>query len=81
VVLGNPIESSRIRPPAEEVRHERRRQEQPRITGPQADQPDPAYEVRDWAEHFGVSEEALRAAVGKVGSSAARVAKELGKAA
>ena len=39
------------------------------------------YEVRDWAERFGVGEDELRAAVGQVGSSAARVAEELGKAA
>lgn len=37
------------------------------------------YEVRDWAEHFGVSEDELRRAAGKVGSSADAVARELGK--
>ena len=37
------------------------------------------YEVRDWRQRFGVSEEELRAAVGKVGSSAEAVARELGK--
>ena len=37
------------------------------------------YEVRDWSKRFGVTEEELRAAVGKVGSSAEAVARELGK--
>ena len=37
------------------------------------------YEVRDWAKRFGVSEDELRAAATKVGSSAAAVARELGK--
>ena len=37
------------------------------------------YEVRDWSARFGVSEEQLRAAVGKVGNSAEAVARELGK--
>ena len=35
------------------------------------------YEVRDWARKFGVSEEQLRAAVGKVGSQADDVEREL----
>ena len=39
------------------------------------------YEVRDWAKHFGVSEDELRAVVGRVGSSAEKVAREFGKAA
>jgi hypothetical protein len=38
-----------------------------------------AYEVRDWAQKLGVSEEALKAAARKVGPMAADVAKELGK--
>ena len=37
------------------------------------------YEVRDWSKRFGVSEEELRAAAEKVGSSAEAVARELGK--
>jgi hypothetical protein len=37
------------------------------------------YEVRDWAKKFSVSEEELRAVVGRVGSSADAVARELGK--
>ena len=37
------------------------------------------YEVRDWAKHFNVSEEELRRAAEKVGSSAEAVARELGK--
>ncbi|MGZ9114348.1 MAG: DUF3606 domain-containing protein [Brevundimonas sp.] len=35
------------------------------------------YEVRDWSEKFGVSEERLRAAVGKVGDRAEDVEREL----
>lgn len=35
------------------------------------------YEVRDWAEKFGVSAERLREAVGKVGSMADDVEREL----
>jgi len=35
------------------------------------------YEVRDWAEKFGVSQERLREAVGKVGSMADDVEREL----
>ena len=35
------------------------------------------YEVRDWSEKFGVSEERLRAAVEKVGSRAEDVEREL----
>lgn len=35
------------------------------------------YEVRDWSEKFGVSEERLRAAVEKVGNSAEAVEREL----
>jgi hypothetical protein len=37
------------------------------------------YEVRDWAKKFGVSEDALRAAVKKAGPMAKDVAKSLGK--
>jgi hypothetical protein len=37
------------------------------------------YELRDWAKKFGVSEEALTAAVTKVGPMAKDVAKALGK--
>ena len=37
------------------------------------------YEVEDWSQRFGVSEEELRAAVDRVGSSAEAVAKELGR--
>ena len=36
-----------------------------------------AYEVRDWSEKFGVSEDRLRAAVAKVGSMADDVEREL----
>ena len=36
------------------------------------------YEVRDWATKFGVTEEALREAVGRVGNMAADVAKAFG---
>lgn len=36
------------------------------------------YEVRDWAKKFGVSEEALREAVGRVGPQADDVARALG---
>ena len=35
------------------------------------------YEVRDWAEKFGVSQDRLRAAVGKVGPMADDVESEL----
>lgn len=35
------------------------------------------YEVRDWSAKFGVSEERLRAAVGKVGNMADDVEREL----
>ena len=35
------------------------------------------YEVRDWSEKFGVSEDRLRAAVGKVGDRADDVEREL----
>ena len=35
------------------------------------------YEVRDWSQKFGVSEERLRAAVAKVGSQADDVEREL----
>ena len=35
------------------------------------------YEVRDWSQKFGVSEESLRAAVEKVGSMAEDVEREL----
>lgn len=35
------------------------------------------YEVRDWSEKFGVSEERLRAAVEKVGNQADDVEREL----
>jgi hypothetical protein len=35
------------------------------------------YEVRDWSQKFGVSEERLRAAVGKVGNMADDVEREL----
>lgn len=38
------------------------------------------YERRDWAQKFGVSEEALRAAVEAVGNSADDVEAHLGKA-
>ncbi|GAB2176192.1 DUF3606 domain-containing protein [Dongia sp. agr-C8] len=37
------------------------------------------YELRDWAKRFGVSAEALKTAVKKVGPMANDVAKELGK--
>lgn len=37
------------------------------------------YEVRYWTRKFGVSKEDLEKAVAKVGSSAAAVARELGK--
>jgi hypothetical protein len=36
------------------------------------------YEVRNWAQHFGVTEKALRAAVARVGPSAEDVRRELG---
>lgn len=36
------------------------------------------YEVRDWAQKFGVSEKALRDAVGRVGGRAEDVQRELG---
>lgn len=36
------------------------------------------YEVRDWAAKFGVSEKALREAVGRVGNKADDVQRELG---
>jgi len=36
------------------------------------------YEVRDWAAKFGVSESALRTAVGRVGNRAEDVERELG---
>jgi len=36
------------------------------------------YEVRDWAEKFGVTEQALRDAVGRVGNRAEDVQRELG---
>jgi hypothetical protein len=35
------------------------------------------YEVKYWTKHFGVSKEKLAEVVGKVGNSAAAVAKEL----
>lgn len=35
------------------------------------------YEVRDWSRKYGVSEDRLRAAVGKVGNMAADVEREL----
>lgn len=35
------------------------------------------YEVRDWAEKFGVTQDELRAAVGRVGNKADDVLKEL----
>ena len=35
------------------------------------------YEVRDWSQKFGVSEDQLRAAVGKVGDRAEDVEREL----
>lgn len=35
------------------------------------------YEVRDWSQKFGVSEERLRAAVEKVGNKADEVEREL----
>lgn len=35
------------------------------------------YEVRDWTKRFGVTEERLREAVGKVGHSAERVGEYL----
>lgn len=35
------------------------------------------YEVRDWSQKYGVSEERLRAAVGKVGNMADDVEREL----
>ena len=37
------------------------------------------YEVRDWARKFGVSEDALRAAVQKVGNQASAVERELAR--
>lgn len=37
------------------------------------------YELRDWAQKFGVSPEELKRAVAKVGVMADDVAKELGK--
>ena len=37
------------------------------------------YEVRDWAEKFGVSEDRLRKAVEKVGNQADDVRRELGR--
>lgn len=37
------------------------------------------YEVRDWAKKFGVSEDELRAAVGRVGNQAEDVERELEK--
>lgn len=37
-----------------------------------------AYEVRDWAETFGVTEKALRDAVARVGDRAEDVRRELG---
>jgi hypothetical protein len=37
------------------------------------------YELRDWAEHFGVSPETLKAAVSKAGPMVKDVAKQLGK--
>ncbi|KQW80761.1 DUF3606 domain-containing protein [Brevundimonas sp. Root1279] len=36
------------------------------------------YEVRDWSQKFGVSEQALRDAVARVGNMAADVQRELG---
>ena len=36
------------------------------------------YEVRDWAAKFGVTEQALRDAVGRVGNEAEVVERELG---
>lgn len=39
-----------------------------------------AYEVRDWAEKFGVTEDVLREAVARVGNDANEVAAALGKA-
>lgn len=35
------------------------------------------YEVRDWAEKFGVNEDALRASVGRVGNMADDVERDL----
>lgn len=35
------------------------------------------YEVRDWAEKFGVNEDALRASVGRVGNMAEDVERDL----
>lgn len=37
------------------------------------------YELRDWSQKFGVTQEQLKKAVEKVGTSAEKVAKELGK--
>lgn len=37
------------------------------------------YEVRDWAKKFGVTQKELKAAVHKVGHSATKVKKALGK--
>jgi hypothetical protein len=37
------------------------------------------YEVRDWADKFGVSEDRLRKAVEKVGNQADDVRRELGR--
>ena len=39
---------------------------------------DEPYELRDWSKKFGVSEDALKAAVKKAGPMAKDVAKELG---
>ena len=36
------------------------------------------YEVRDWAQKFGVTEDGLRAAVARVGNRAEDVERELG---
>ena len=37
------------------------------------------YELRDWSKKFGVSKDRLKQAVEKVGTSAEKVAQELGK--
>jgi hypothetical protein len=42
---------------------------------------DEDYEVKYWTRHFGVTREELQKIVDRVGSSAAAVAKEFGKAA
>jgi len=37
------------------------------------------YEVRDWSKKFGITQEELKKAVGKVGSSADAVKRHLGR--